>query len=124
MIALNDKTYITAKTSVNQDSDIIQRILESIEVMQSKGYTVVSAGCSSRLFMKISRRVAQRTGVLDENCILLKYREDVKPIPLKRDNALIYNEYKQFYLKIYDPGSDKTGIAWPTFNKPVKIIGD
>lgn len=120
-IALNDKTYITVKTSVNQDSDIIQRILESIEVMQAKGYKVTSVGCSARLFIKIARRVAQRTGVLDENCILLKYREDAKPIPLKRDNALIYNDYKQFYLKVFDPLLNKTGTAFPTFNKPIKI---
>lgn len=121
MIALNDKTYITVKTSVNQDSDIIQRILESIIIMESKGYIVESVGCSSKLFLKISKKVAQKTGVFDEELILLKYREDVKPIPLRRDKGLVYSEYKQFYLRIVEPINNRKGIAFPTFNKPIKI---
>lgn len=121
MIALNNKTYINVKTSVTQDSDIIQRILESILVMEAKGYKVISAGCSAKLFMEISRRVARRTGVLDKEIILLKYREDAKPIPLKRKNTLLYNEEKQFFLRIHDPISGKEGTAFPTFNRPIKI---
>lgn len=122
MIALNDKTYITAKTSANQDSDIIDRILESIRVMESKGYKVVSAGCSARLFKKISRKVAQKTGVMSNDVILLKYCSDLEPVPLVRDKGLIYNDQKQFYLRIAING--KTGTAFPTFNRPIKIEGD
>jgi len=120
MIApITDKTYINVKSSCNQDSDIIMRILESIEVMQRKGYTVTKVGCSTKLFRKIAKRVAMRTGIYDEEIILLKHDEG-KPIPLINDKLLIYNDDKQFYLKVTD-FRNRTGTAFPSFNKPIKL---
>ncbi len=119
MIAFNNKTYITAKTSANQDTDIIMRILESIRVMRNKGYVVERAGCSSKLFLKIAKKVARMTGLFDKEIILLKF-DDGKPIPLVNDVKLLYNDDKQFYLRVID-FRNRTGTAFPTFKKPVKL---
>ncbi len=119
MPTLNNKTYITAHTSANQDTDIVVRILESIRVMRDKGYVVERAGCSSKLFLKIAKKVARMTGLFDEEIILLKFDEG-KPIPLVNDVKLLYNKHKQFYLRVINVRNQK-GTCYPTFNKPVKM---
>lgn len=121
MIMPNDNTMIEVKTRLNQSSDILNRIYKAIEIIQGEGYEVVSAGCSSKVFMEISKRFAPKVGFLERETLLLQQRRhptDIpKNIPLKRDKTLIYNEDKQFYLKVIDPVNRKNGLVFPTFNK-------
>lgn len=124
MIATNDTTFLTVKTSTNQSSDILNRIYKSIEIIQDKGYKVISVGCSTKVFLEISKRFAPKLGFLERETLLLQQRRkptDIpKNIPLKRDKALIYNEDKQFYLKVTD-SRNMEGLVFPTFPKPIKI---
>ena len=124
MITTNDKTFVNVKTSTNQSTDILNRIYKSIEIMQDKEYKVISVGCSTKVFSEISRRFAPKIGFLARETLLLQQKR--KPadipfnIPLKRDSALIYNEDKQFYLKVTDFRNIE-GMVFPTFPKPIKI---
>ena len=121
MIMPNDNTMIKVKTRLGQGSDILNRIYKAIEIIQDQGYEVVSVGCSSKVFMEISKRFAPKVGFVERQTLLLqqrRYPTDIpKNIPLSRDNALIYNKEKQFYLKVIDPASGKNGLVFPTFNK-------
>jgi len=118
MIMTND-TFIEARHSLTQSSDILNRIYKSIEIIQDKGYEVTSVGCSSKLFMEISKRFAPRLGFLPRDKFILKQQKkptDVsKQIPLLRDKKLIYSENKQFYLKVIDPINQQNGMVFPTF---------
>jgi len=121
MIMPNDKTMVKVKTRLGRSSDILNRIYKSIEIIQGEGYGVESVGCSSKVFMEISKRFAPKVGFVERETLLLqqrRYPTDIpKKIPLNRDNALIYNEDKQFYLKVIDPIDQKNGLVFPTFNK-------
>lgn len=126
MMAYNNTTLIKARSGLTQQSDILNRIYKAIEIIQDKGYEVVSAGCSTKLFLEISKRFAPRVGFLERETLLLQQRRkptDVpKNIPLRRDKKLLYNEDKQFYLKVTD-STGKEGMVFPTFQKPI-TIGD
>ena len=119
MIMANDNTMIEVKTRLGQSSDILTRIYKSIEIIQGQGYEVASAHCSSKLFMEISKRFAPKLGFLERKTLLLqqrRYPTDIpKNIPLNRDKNLIYNENKQFYLKVIDPANGRDGLVFPTF---------
>lgn len=115
MIALNDTTAINAEPT--RSSDIMDRIVSAIEIMRSKRYIVNSANCSTKLFMEIAKRFARQIGYLEKERFLVGPNKT----PLLRDKSLIYNEDKQFYLKLTDPVDNREGMMFPHFVKPIKL---
>lgn len=113
MIAPNDTTMIKAKPT--RSGDIMDRILSAIEIMRSKGYAVNSAHCSAKLFEEIARRFASQLGYLEKKRFLVGPKKD----QLLIDKNLIYNEDKQFYLKITDLITGKKGLMFPHFVKTI-----
>ena len=116
MKALNDTTAIQAKPT--RSGDIMDRILSVIEIMRGKGYIVNSTHCSAKLFMQIAKRFAPKIGYLERKRFFVGPKKD----QLLIDKNLIYNEDKQFYLKLTDPITGKEGIMFPHFVKPIKNL--
>lgn len=114
MIALNDNTLIQTKPT--RSSDIMDRIMDAIEIIKSEGYIVNSAHCSGKLFEQIAKRFAPQLGYLEKTRFLVGQTK----IQLLIDKTLIYNEEKQFYLKVTDPKDGKEGMVFPTFVKTLK----
>lgn len=115
MTALNNKTFIKAKPT--RSSNILDRVLNAIEIIKAKGYIVKSAHCSAKLFMEIAKRFAPQLGYIEKKRFLIGPNKD----QLLMDKTLIYNEEKQFYLKLIDPINGKEGMMFPTFVKPINI---
>jgi len=119
MIMLNDKTAIKVKPTGS--SDIMDRIINAIEIIKAEGYIVNSVHCSGKLFKEIARRFAPQLGYLEKKRFLVGPNKT----PLLKDKNLIYNEEKQFYLKLTDPRNGTEGLMFPRFvkhiNKPVNM---
>ena len=107
VMANPDITYINVKA--RKIDDILDRMAFAVNTIKSAGYKVISIGCSSKTFVEISKRFAQKLGYLEIQQFIFE------GTLLKNDKALLYNKEKEFYVTIIEPKTQKTGIVFPTF---------
>lgn len=87
--------------------------------MESKGFKVICARCSKRLFVNIAKKFAPQLGYVEQTQLLIggskPEGEDVgSGVLLEPNKNIVYNPRKPFALIIMN--GDKQGVVMPEYD--------
>jgi hypothetical protein len=111
VLAAHNKEYLTV---VPTDSkDVLDRLINATQIMESKGIEVVCAKCSKRLFKNIAIRFAPQLGHVEQNQLLIggqrpEGNELKGGVLLEPVKDMIYNPKKPFTLIVSRNGQEGT----------------
>ena len=117
ILAADNKEYITV--SPTNSKDVLDRITNAARIMEAKGYKVICARCSKRLFVNIAKRFAPQLGFVEQKQLLIggskPKGEDVgSGVLLEPNKNIAYNPRKPFALIIQQ--GDKQGVVMPEYD--------